>query len=84
MTDINWLLAQLDRDAWLEAAIQAGAERSALSPGHLVVQTICLLWRTRAAIHCAQDSSECTYSPMTFANTRFRHRPSRLQCQLDG
>ena len=52
-----------------------------LSPGHVAVQTVCLLWRTRATIHCTQDSSDRAYSPMIFTNTRFRRRPSRLQGQ---
>ena len=62
--------------AWLETMIQAGTESLILSPGHFVVQTACSLWRTRATIHYAQDSSERTYSPMILTNTRFRRRPS--------
>jgi hypothetical protein len=39
--------------AWLDNAVQAGVERLILSPGRFVVQTICVLWHTRATIHHA-------------------------------
>jgi hypothetical protein len=35
---------------------QSGTESLILSPSHFVLQTIRLLWRTRATIHCAHDS----------------------------
>ena len=61
MIDINCLLAQLDRVAWLETTIQAGAETLILNSGHSVALTISWLWHTRATIHHAQDSSDGAY-----------------------
>jgi hypothetical protein len=81
LIDINCLLAQPVRAAWLETMTQAGAESLILSPGRFVVQAISWLWPTRATIHYAQGSSGCTHSPIVLTNTRFRRRPSRLAGQ---
>ena len=86
MIYVNWmdvlmLRAQLYRAIQLKTEIQARAERLILSPGHFVVQTISSLWPTRATVHCAQSSSERTYSLIVLTNTRFRRRPSRLPGQ---
>ena len=69
---MNWLLAQLDGAAWLEATIQAAAKSLILEPGLFLAQTISSLWPTRGTIRDAQDSFERTYSSMILTSTRFR------------
>ena len=77
----GWLIAQLDRAAWLETTIQAGAESLILNPGLFVAQTISWLWHPRAISDSAHDSSEHPYYPMILTNTRFHRRLSRLPGQ---